>query len=74
LKKRNEHDISIVLFIKITKKRVTPTITLWSPTAIKATCGTPTHFSLGKIGEDGLDKLISAIGKHKEVLTAIQAA
>jgi Transposase DDE domain len=33
-----------------------------------------TLLSLGKVGEDGLDKLIAAIGKHKEVLTAIEAA
>lgn len=30
--------------------------------------------SLGKVDEDGLDKLISAISKHKEVLTAVEAA
>lgn len=30
--------------------------------------------SLGKVGEDGLDKLIAAIGKHKDVLTAVEAA
>jgi hypothetical protein len=33
-----------------------------------------TLLSLGKVGEDGLDKLISAIGKHKDVLTAVEAA
>ena len=33
-----------------------------------------TLLSLGKVGEDGLDKLISAIGKYKDVLTAVEAA
>ncbi len=33
-----------------------------------------TLLSLGKVGEDGLDKLISAISKHKEILTAVEAA
>lgn len=33
-----------------------------------------TLLSLGKVGEDGLDKLIAAIGKHKDVLTALEAA
>lgn len=33
-----------------------------------------TLLSLGRVGEDGLDKLISAIGKHKDVLTAVEAA
>jgi Transposase DDE domain len=30
--------------------------------------------SLGKVGEDRLDELVSAIGRHKDVLTAIEAA
>ena len=30
--------------------------------------------SLGKVGEDRLDELISTIGRHKNVLTAIKAA
>lgn len=33
-----------------------------------------TLLSLGKVGEDGLDKLIAAIGKHKDILTAVEAA
>lgn len=33
-----------------------------------------TLLSLGKVGEDGLDKLIAAIGKHKDILTATEAA
>jgi hypothetical protein len=33
-----------------------------------------TLLSLGKVGEDGLDKLVAAIGKHKDVLTAVEAA
>src|SRR5690349_12656906 len=33
-----------------------------------------TLLSLGKVGEDGLEKLISAIGKYKDVLTAVEAA
>ena len=33
-----------------------------------------TLLSLGKVGEDGLDKPIAAIGKHKDVLTAVEAA
>ena len=32
-----------------------------------------TLLSLGRVGEDKLDQLISAIGKHKDVLTAIEA-
>jgi transposase len=30
--------------------------------------------SLGKVEEDGLDKLIAAISKHKDILTAVEAA
>lgn len=33
-----------------------------------------TLLSLGKVGGDGLDKLITAIGKHKEVFTAVETA
>jgi transposase len=33
-----------------------------------------TLLSLGKVGEDGLDKLIAAIGKYKDVITAVEAA
>jgi transposase len=33
-----------------------------------------TLLSLGKVEEDGLDKLIAAIGKHKDILTAVDAA
>jgi transposase len=33
-----------------------------------------TLLSLGKVGEDRLDELVSAIGRHKDVLTAIEAA
>ena len=33
-----------------------------------------TLLSLGRVEEDGLDKLISAISKHKDVLTAVEAA
>lgn len=33
-----------------------------------------TLLSLGKVGEDGLDKLIAAISKHKDILTAVEAA
>ena len=30
--------------------------------------------SLGKVGEDRLDELVSAIGRHKDVLTVVEAA
>lgn len=33
-----------------------------------------TLLSLGKVGEDRLDELIAAIGKHKEVLTVLELA
>lgn len=33
-----------------------------------------TLLSLGKVGEDRLDRLIEAISKHKDVLTAVEAA
>lgn len=33
-----------------------------------------TLLSLGKVGGDGLDKLINAISKHKDILTAAEAA
>lgn len=33
-----------------------------------------TLLSLGKVGEDGLDRLIAAISKHKDILTAVEAA
>lgn len=33
-----------------------------------------TLLSLGKVGEDGLDRLIEAISKHRDVLTAVEAA
>lgn len=33
-----------------------------------------TLLSLGKVGEDGLDNLIAAISKHKDVLTVLEAA
>jgi len=33
-----------------------------------------TLLSLGRVGEDGLEKLISAISKHKDILTAVEAA
>lgn len=33
-----------------------------------------TLLSLGKVGEDGLDKLIEAISKHRDVLTAVEVA
>lgn len=32
-----------------------------------------TLLSLGKVEEDGLDKLIAAISKHKDILTAVEA-
>lgn len=33
-----------------------------------------TLLSLGKVGENGLDRLVEAISKHKDVLTAVEAA
>lgn len=33
-----------------------------------------TLLSLGKVGEDRLDELVSAIGRHKDVITALEAA
>ena len=33
-----------------------------------------TLLSLGKVGEDRLDDLIAAISKHKDVLSAVEAA
>src|SRR4051812_39782377 len=33
-----------------------------------------TLLSLGKVGEDRIDELISAIGRHRDVLSAIEAA
>lgn len=62
------------MFIKITKnKNGSPYYHLVESYRDQGKVRQRTLLSLGKVGEDGLDKLIAAISKHKEVLTAAEA-
>lgn len=62
------------MFIKITKnKRGCPYYHLVESYRDQGKVRQRTLLSLGKVGEDGLDKLIAAISKHKDVLTATEA-
>jgi hypothetical protein len=63
------------MFIKITKnKNGTPYYHLVESYRDQGKVKHRTLLSLGKVEEDGLDKLIAAISKHKDILTAVEAA
>jgi transposase len=63
------------MFIKITKnKNGQPYYHLVESYRDQGKVRQRTLLSLGKVGEDGLDKLTKAISKHKDILTAVEAA
>ncbi len=63
------------MYIKVTKNRVGQTYyhlveSYWE----KGSSHQRTLLSLGKAGEDRMDEIIAAIGKHKDVLTVLELA